>query len=46
MTFLLILFGALERLIKKKFELRCALVLMGHGRAIFRPETLLGRFLS
>ena len=46
MTFLLILFGALEGLIKKKFELRCAIGLMGHGRAILRPETLLGRFLS
>ena len=46
MTFLLILFGALEGLIKKKFELRRAMVLMGHGRANLRPETFLGRFLS
>ena len=50
MTFLLILFGALEGLIKKKFELRRVLALMRHGRAIFRPifrpKTLLGCFLS
>jgi hypothetical protein len=46
MTFLLILFGGLGVLIKKKFELRCAIALIGHGRIILRPRVLPGRFLS